>query len=602
MKPLFSYLCLSLSLMLIFSTSWMATYTYADALVVTKAMKASTIAEVFIDEESIRVDFEVGTADLASFQNLLPDEFYEKFTGKTTPLKERWKLFFEKDWIIRADGKSLAGSVRSIVSEKRIVRDEISGDPLLEQPEDAETVVRIKLHYPLDHLPKTISIRSPLKPANETQPATIGFMCYHNGLPVNDFRYLATEVTLDLYWSDAWYSQFRHRNYQRQFNAPMSVFFYVEPYEVRKEIVVRPSDLQEWIDLGLVDKKFIPVDQQEMIKKRVAQFFAEQSPVIIDGKIVEGRLDRIHFIHRSLRKTGIIEPPVDLDVASATLGVIYTYPVDQLPDEVTTKWELFSPKIQEVPAVASDEAGGLPSNLTPEYPELTWKNYLTNPTVPQLVPVPLPAVPSSIDVPILSVIAAVLFFLLLGMTIRTQANSRILIIATLGVLVGGIACLPFAKVSIDNPFAAPVTLTDNDSTEIMTGLLYNTYHAFDHHDEKRIYDRLSKSISGDLLSEVYLETRKSMEVKNQGGLQISVKEVAVNDLKQLNQPTSQQITFQCQWKVAGWIGHWGHIHRRVNQHLAEITIAPVDGQWKIVAMKMLDEQPLDLPTDATAAR
>ena len=54
--------------------------------------------------------------------------------------------------------------------------------------------------------------------------------------------------------------------------------------------------------------------------------------------------------------------------------------------------------------------------------------------------------------------------------------------------------------------------------------------SFDHHDESLIYDRLAKSIAGELLSDVYLETRKSMEVKNQGGLRISVKEVIVTEL------------------------------------------------------------------------
>ena len=31
----------------------------------------------------------------------------------------------------------------------------------------------------------------------------------------------------------------------------MSGFLYIEPYEVRKEIIARPLDLQFWIDLGL---------------------------------------------------------------------------------------------------------------------------------------------------------------------------------------------------------------------------------------------------------------------------------------------------------------------------------------------------------------
>ena len=36
--------------------------------------------------------------------------------------------------------------------------------------------------------------------------ATIGFVCYHEGVPVNDFRYLSEEVTLDLDWDDPWFS------------------------------------------------------------------------------------------------------------------------------------------------------------------------------------------------------------------------------------------------------------------------------------------------------------------------------------------------------------------------------------------------------------
>ncbi len=100
------------------------------------------------------------------------------------------------------------------------------------------------------------------------------------------------------------------------------------------------------------------------MKRRIAQFLSAKNPVFIDGRSVEGRLDRIHFINRTLRSTGIIEPPVDLDVTSATLGVIFVYPIDELPEEVSMKWELFNEKIPSIPAVASDEAGGLPSTVT----------------------------------------------------------------------------------------------------------------------------------------------------------------------------------------------------------------------------------------------
>ena len=48
-----------------------ATQTAADAIVVTKAMTASTIAEIFVSEEAVRIEVEIGLQDLAAFGNLL---------------------------------------------------------------------------------------------------------------------------------------------------------------------------------------------------------------------------------------------------------------------------------------------------------------------------------------------------------------------------------------------------------------------------------------------------------------------------------------------------------------------------------------------------
>ena len=88
---------------------------------------------------------------------------------------------------------------------------------------------------------------------------------------------------------------------------------------------------------------------------------------------------------------------------------------------------------------------------------------------------------------------------------------------------------------------------------------------------------------------------KIVIVKNQGGLRISVKEVTLNELESIDQTAESELTFRCRWRVAGWIGHWGHIHRRANEHLALVTVAPLDGKWKISAIEILDERPLESP-------
>ncbi len=33
--------------------------------------------------------------------------------------------------------------------------------------------------------------------------------------------------------------------------------------------------------------------------------------------------------------------------------------------------------------------------------------------------------------------------------------------------------------------------------------------------------------------------------------------------------------------VAGSVGHWGHVHQRINQYVARFTVEPLDDVWKI---------------------
>ena len=584
----------SRSILILFSVLAVTDQVLADALVVTKAMQASTIAEFFIEHDQIRLEIEVGQQDLAAFKNILPDEVYEKLTGTVRPLAERIKDFLESDWQISTNTETLKGRMTKVAVGRRVIRDEVTGEPLAEQPANAEQVIRIRMTYDFPNEPEWLHIQPPM--SDDDVAANIGFVCYHNGLPINDFRYLPGTVTLDLDWDDPWYSKFRNRNLSRQFNAPVSVYIYVEPFEVRKEIIIRPKDLETRLDLDLDGEEVIAVARQEELKQKVAKFLAERSPLTVDGRIAEGKLDRIHFIRRSLRTTGIIEPAVDLDATSATLGVIYVYPIDSLPESVTMRWELFTPKIQAIPAVVSDEAGGLPSEITPDNTVLEWKNYLINPTSPELKEVGITPIQQPIPIPMLSLICGCVVIgstsLLLKQKWSGRSASKTALITIMSAVLGGIVAFPYARVSVPWPLSSPPQLSKAEGRELLATLLYNTYRSFDHHDQSLIYDRLSHSIDGDLLSQVYLETRKSMEVKNQGGLRVSVKEVDVIDLR-LEETSTAGATFECRWRVAGWIGHWGHIHRRVNEHVALLTVAPCDQQWKIIELEMLDKQSLE---------
>ena len=78
-----------------------------DAIIVSRAMKATTIMEAFLDESALRVEIEMGLDDAAAFVNLLPDEIYDQLGLPPAPLAERLHRFCTHDLVFNADGKLL---------------------------------------------------------------------------------------------------------------------------------------------------------------------------------------------------------------------------------------------------------------------------------------------------------------------------------------------------------------------------------------------------------------------------------------------------------------------------------------------------------------
>ena len=558
-----------------------------DAIIITKAMTASTIAEVFIEEERILVEIEIGGQDLEGFRNLMPDQVYQRMGHEPAPWSERLTEFFRQDLVIRADGGApLSGRLVAIEPRERVARDEITGDPMPVPEGEGEPVVFAVLEYPLSTRPRVLSISPPTGEGGVSQ-ASIGFMTYHHEIPVNDFRYLSTEEVLDLDWSDPWYSAFRNRNLRRQYDAPMNAFLYVEPYEVRTEIIARPLDLQRWVDLGLEGRETIPVEMQYELNQKVAAFLAEHQNLTVDGQPVRPELDRVNFLRRTLRTSSVIDPPEELDIYSATLGVIFVHPTEGLPQEASLTWDLFDERIQRVPGAATDEAGPLRFFLVPDDNILWWKNFLKNPTIPTLVDL---APPPSLGFRVLGWSSWLILVLFLGtivMMVRSFVRERTvprraIAVSILLLLAAGAA------------FAAtlPSRMTDEKAEEMVAGLLHNVYRAFDFRGEEAIYDVLDRSVSGDLLTEIYLETRRGLELASQGGARAKVKDIELLEVESRPLEGSQGIAAHTRWNVSGSVGHWGHVHTRTNQYEADLTIEPVDGLWKLTGLTILQEERL----------
>jgi hypothetical protein len=134
---------------------------------------------------------------------------------------------------------------------------------------------------------------------------------------------------------------------------------------------------------------------------------------------------------------------------------------------------------------------------------------------------------------------------------------------------------------------------DQDSSKrILARLLPNVYRAFEFPTESAAYDRLALSVTGDTLTEVYLEHRRAVRMEERGGARARVETVEVVEVDSVEPGSSGGFVSDAAWTVGGTVTHFGHRHFRQNRYDARVDVVPVEGYWKIRSIEVLDEKRL----------
>ncbi len=577
----------------------------ADWINLSGAMSANNVAEFHVNDDHVRVVLEVYVRDLDAFVDLIPADMVKPGVAHS-PLTERQRRFAMETLQIVADGQ-LVLPVRFERVEPRVRIDRPNPyagmlNPTTMRPvpgpPDDKRVLYAELTYPFPAgaRPRTLTFVPPTGKRGYSRVG-FGFIAYHRGVPVIDYSYLSEPANLALDWLDPWYSRFDKRQYKRWQQSGMLTFLYVEPFEVRHEILVRVQELAAWMDLGLRGADFIKADEFEPLKKRIGEFLLAHSNVTIDGRSLSPILDRTNFVKRTMTRTFFIDQPERLALNTAMVGVVVTYLTKQVPQEVTVDWELFSDRIQKVPTIAEDPAGPFPGFVTPDDPVLVWKNYLKTYQPPTVVQIDVDRQISEMKLPVASIVC-MFFCLPFGMQIRSrkkhQKRTRYQIGTIFALIVMGVLLYPFGSVSVGRPAVLAPQIGEEQAAAIVESLLKNVYRSFDFREESDIYDRLATSVHGDLLQTIYLQSRKSLIVTQAGGAQAKVKEVDIQKVS-LSPRNARSVGLVChtQWTALGVVGHWGHSHSRKNQYEAKLIIEPVEGIWKIIGLELLEEKRID---------
>jgi len=228
----------------------------------------------------------------------------------------------------------------------------------------------------------------------------------------------------------------------------------------------------------------------------------------------------------------------------------------------------------------------LPVILEPDFNILRWDNYLKHPDIPTLVEIQSPPGAMQKAAAWGQWVMPGLALLLLVYIVRTRkagngrpgaALAAFVICASLGVWM-----------VVENRQSG---LNQERLQKLVGDLLHNVYRAFDYRGEEVIYDVLARSASGGLLTDIYLETRRGLELANQGGARVKVKDIEMLE-STLIDSRADSLTVESRWNVFGSVGHWGHVHQRTNGYQARLEISEIDGAWKLTGLEILQEERL----------
>ena len=372
----------------------------------------------------------------------------------------------------------------------------------------------------------------------------------------------------------------------RQLTNPVMSYLSVEPYEVRQEILIQARAAVKFLGVDDTGKGSIPVSSLEPVKQGILEVVQNANRISIDGQSVKPVLARADFV--TLGAAGVVSrsEPVAESLDKGIVGLTLVYETLKMPDEIVIDWRLFSEKVPRIEVTTTDPFGGASMVLSPKENLVRWKNRLSGYRVPVIEEVII----EKRNLPVISILLFLTAIILLTFSIwrkKIFLRKSILLIVALGFVL-----YPFITFPLVLPWISQWKPSEERSTIILEDLLTNVYRAFDVRGESRVYDRLAMSVTGDQLSEIYLQNRRSLELENRGGARANVDAVDVLEISKVTYSEGNGFVADIVWTVSGSVSHFGHTHYRRNKNHALVTFVMDGDSWKIRDIELLDEKRL----------
>lgn len=542
-----------------------APYIRADWMNLTGAETSENIVEIYILDDHVKVKLEVYVADLKKFEELVPDEWLKDSVGrsgnKRPSLEQRMHSFATKRLQFVTDkGVKLPAKLELLEARQRV--DRVSAyagmiNPTTRQrvrqaPAD-KRVLYAEIVYPFAkndsdqeeiQKPQSLQIIPPLDERGIVT-ASIGFVAYHQAVPITDFRFLGQPAKLNLNWQDPWYTKFENKNLTRHHKYPLMLYLYVEPRQVRLESLLRISDITELTGFNVEDSQLSAEDKRQQLQEHIKKYYADNGSLQIDGDLFKPDSIRIEFLTISLKGLKIIENASSVDQSSLLVGISQKFFIEALPQKIESSWQFFNQRIDRIPVTVTDPVGPLMSLIDKDDPEFVWQNFLKKYSDAVMIPV----------------------------EVDTGWNINI----------------PYVgKTKIVNQ------LPDQEQAlNIVGGVLENVRIAFIEKRPENFSRELARVSTADIASDqaaiLNKELAKLFSPNVTGGGVSSVQkfdDIKISALRELVNPNGFSATISGSARISA--SHWGHVDQRQVKFQLLLDLIEEDKQWRLADITVID--------------
>ncbi|WP_299586469.1 hypothetical protein [uncultured Microbulbifer sp.] len=576
-----------LTLLWLLITLLASSYIRADFISLSGAETAPNIAEVEILSHSLRVTLEISAADADAFwPGITPSEsIYEIARFAQTHKEIAFEVHSPKGRIIPSNTSVRIAQRKPRYSPFAGKVDPRTGLHLPELPSD-KTILLATLEFPIQEL-KNLKLHPPLD-NDGIASATIGFTSQHGRTPVSGFHYLSRIESLKIDREDPWNTRFENQDINPHNRYPLRSFLYVEPRQVRHEILLRPRDLLQWTAQPFDAWQTLTREKRAFLQRTTEGFLQNKNPTTIDQELSIPISTEILFLKANNIGFTTVKNDEQIEIGSLLIGYREKFSIKELPQSVTVDWKLFTETINSVPTLIQDPAGPFPTHVVPDFPDIQWRNYLYDYRAPNSDPVPVKTPNAVIPMAVLFSFCFAVFFILTLRSKKMETKNKHPILFYSVVIICAVPIYYALPGELRIPL--PGTINTKALEEITETLLIRLSAAYEEPENEELKLQLANLVSRDNFDKTLSNLSQVYQPQTSTGNQGSVKSIGDLEVEYADQTFENgSKTFRIigKWRSITEDYSWGHMEQLPRETRASIEITQSDNYWKISAFTPL---------------